>query len=371
MTGPTPAQLSAAAASAQQLADLLTKLAATAAGSPAPPAPAPAPVTITAVPSGTAVQVSWQTARTDVAAWTVTRDGVDTSGTGAWSTMALAATRSQQFGSLVPGATYTFTLVGHLALGGDLPPVTVRATIAGPASTPVAAPPASTTPAALDGVQAATQLSWGPVVAGDEFDYTGAPDPARWSTYDGPGHNGNGIRTPKAYSVAGGLLSCLGDAAGNSGGMAWTKGSKYQRVEVRQRLYKVTPNTEGEQYHPVLLLWPDSNQWPSGGEYDFAETDIGSSSMGAFMHHPTTSQVVQDPYSKTLDITAWHNYAFEWSPSGLTGWIDGAQFFHDTDPAAQAPGPMHLCIQLDNFGGSPHQPAHQDVAWVRFYAAPK
>lgn len=44
-------------------------------------------------------------------------------------------------------------------------------------------------------------------------------------------------------------------------------------------------------------------------------------------------------------------------------------WFHDTDPAAQAPGPMHLCLQLDNFQStSGMATVHFDVDWARVYS---
>lgn len=53
----------------------------------------------------------------------------------------------------------------------------------------------------------------GPVVGGDEFTYRGAPDPIKWSVYDGPGHNGNGLRSPTAWKVANGVATVTGSAA--------------------------------------------------------------------------------------------------------------------------------------------------------------
>jgi licheninase len=46
--------------------------------------------------------------------------------------------------------------------------------------------------AASDGTQAAVARGWGPVVAGDEFNYAGPPDRAKWKVYKGPGHAARG-----------------------------------------------------------------------------------------------------------------------------------------------------------------------------------
>lgn len=121
----------------------------------------------------------------------------------------------------------------------------------------------------------------------------------------------------------------------------------------------------------MLITWPDSDQWPQGGEYDYFEVNVGDQAATAYMHHPTASGVVQDAYhSGALDLSQWHNYGFEWAPGGLTGYIDGQVWFHDTDPGVQAPGPMHQTIQLDNFCGCAMQQAYFDVDWARVYAMP-
>ena len=45
------------------------------------------------------------------------------------------------------------------------------------------------------------------LVFSDDFGGTGAPDASKWSLYDGPGHNGNGLRCPEAFSQADGVLT--------------------------------------------------------------------------------------------------------------------------------------------------------------------
>lgn len=225
-----------------------------------------------------------------------------------------------------------------------------------------------------DGVQAAVAQKWGPVLDGDEFDYIGAPRADRWAMYDGPGHAGNGRRTPAAFSVDGDMLHNHGDAAGNTGGMAFRSGagSTTYRAEARMRVYN-TDAGSGSQYHPVLIHWPDSDDWPRGGEDDWAETDVGSGRMECFIHHPNQgSGSAQHTASKQLDITQWHNYAIERTAQKVTGWIDGVQWFSFTvaETNGPPPGPMHPTVQLDNFGGSVHQPANQDLAWFRIYGRP-
>ncbi|WP_344307959.1 glycoside hydrolase family 16 protein [Fodinicola feengrottensis] len=241
-----------------------------------------------------------------------------------------------------------------------------------PSSPPPSSPPPSSPPPG-DGSTAAGNFHWGtPLPASDEFNYTGTPDSAKWGVYGGdgcvPGHDGNGRRCGNANYVNGSYLRQTGSSNGDTAGMASNLGQKYGRWEVRSRI-QAAPGANGNAYHPVLITWPDSDAWPSGGEYDYFEVNVGDDAGTAFMHHPTQSGVVQDEYhSGSLDLSQWHNYGFEWSPNGLTGYIDGQQWFHDTDPDVQAPGPMHQTIQLDNFFGDGMQQAYFDVDWARVYS---
>jgi hypothetical protein len=88
------------------------------------------------------------------------------------------------------------------------------------------------------------------------------------------------------------------------------------------------------------------------------------------MHYPNHQPKVQEGGSRPLDIQNWHNYAFEWSPSGLRAWVDGEKYFEYTMSSIQAPGPMHFTYQLDNFFGSNMCPAKMDAQWVRIYRNP-
>jgi hypothetical protein len=238
-----------------------------------------------------------------------------------------------------------------------------NATMGGVAN--LAASPGAT--AGGDGVQAAVTMGWGTPMWGDEFEYTGRPDGNKWGLYDGPGHVGNGLRRPSAWTVANGVCTCFGDAGGTTGGMAFKQSRQFYRVECRARMYETSPGSSGSQYHPVLLLWPDSDRWPNDGELDYMETDIGQPDIDAFMHHPATS-VIQDHYSKNLDITVWHNYALEWRSGLLIGYVDGVEWFRDSGSWVSNIPAMHETVQLDNFGGSTHKPAVLELMFFRAYS---
>ncbi|WP_181778922.1 DUF5047 domain-containing protein [Pseudonocardia pini] len=227
--------------------------------------------------------------------------------------------------------------------------------------------PGTGEPDPTDGTQAAVQRGWGAIIDGDEFDYTGRPS-GKWGLYDGAGHDGNGRRSPSAYTVHDGMMTCHGENK-VSGGCAFSRGEMGARVEIRARVY----NTGGgnDRYHPVLILWPDNDDWPGGAEYDFMECDEGTGKFGLFMHLPNHQPYRQDHYEEPLDLTQWHNYACEWNPSAKTlkAYVDGREVYAGSGRVAEAPGPMHLTIQLDDFGGNP-RPCNFDIAWVRHYQRP-
>jgi beta-glucanase (GH16 family) len=242
------------------------------------------------------------------------------------------------------------------------------AAAAGPGAT--GSPPAGTasgkTPRAVspgDGTQAATTFGWGAVVAGDEFSNTGAPDPTKWGLYQGAGHAGKGLRSPQAWSVASGVATVKGDAAGTTGGMsAKFAQQKYGRWETRMKTDARDPK-----YHPVLILWPNE---PSSNcaEIDYAEGGGDTKSMKFFLHHACGGSDFQSYATKPIDSTQWHNYAVEWTPAGITGYIDGVKTFSDTNPAHQPTVAMHQTLQLDWFpDGSATKPSQMQVDWVRVY----
>lgn len=266
-----------------------------------------------------------------------------------------------------PGATPTTTTTS--------PPTWTVAPTTPPRPTTTVAPTTTTRPPSTTlpppppaGDTAAARLGWGtPIAAGsDEFNYVGRPDPAKWGAYEGPGHNGNGRRVAARNNVADGFLRQSGLANGDSAGLASTFGQRFGRWEVRARVNATA--TSGNPYRPVLITWPDSNVWPRDGEYDFFEVNVGDDDATAFLHYPNHQPKVQEQAQKALDITQWHNYGFEWSPSGLKGYIDGVEWFSFSSNGIQnAPGPMHQTIQLDNFFGSGMQAANFDVDWARVY----
>lgn len=221
----------------------------------------------------------------------------------------------------------------------------------------------TTAPDTVTSTEAAVVQGWGASVAGDEFNYSGAPDAAKWNVYNSAGHAGNGLRSPQQVTVNGSTMVMTGTPDGTTAGMgAKFANQKYGRWEVR------AAGSGDNEYHLVSILWPDSENWPCDGEIDYAET-TGDWNVIQFFHHYGCSNL-QTAASKPLDVTQFHNYAVDWSSRGIVGYIDGIKWFEDTDPAHQPPGPMHQTLQLDWFpDASADGAGEMRVDWVRVYAA--
>jgi hypothetical protein len=208
-------------------------------------------------------------------------------------------------------------------------------------------------------VTAADTLNWGTPSRVDEFD--GPDSLAGWKLYGGPGHAGNGRRVPTAATVEDGQLIITGDPNGDSAGMSLLPGQTLGRWEVCMATPVGSPN-----YHPVLLLWPDSEVWPDDGEVDFMEiVDPTRQTVEFNLHYGPQNR--QERTKVDVDATQWHSWAVEWTPERIVGYLDGGPWFESADPAHLPPGPMHLCIQLDNFGGDISRGGRQSVDWVREY----
>ncbi|MBN9758981.1 glycoside hydrolase, family 16 [Pseudonocardia sp. Ae406_Ps2] len=228
---------------------------------------------------------------------------------------------------------------------------------------------------------AAERYGWGaPLPASDEFDYTGPPDPAKWNQAGEcwPGHAGNGGRCASRSTVKDGKLVQAGLRNGDSAWISSKFNQQYGRWEARVRSEGTGPNN-GRQYHPLLIIWPQSDRWPQDGEYDFLENGApGERCAEAFIHYPHGRGAVQQEHAKERNcgapLSEWHNVAIEWTPDHVKGFIDGKEWFSFSDGARsgrsniQAMPSGHLTIQLDNFFGGNMQPATYEVDWVRIYS---
>jgi Glycosyl hydrolases family 16 len=224
---------------------------------------------------------------------------------------------------------------------------------------PAPVDPAPVDPAPVDPT-AAGAFAWGAAEGVEDFDGT----LSNWGVYDGPGHAGKGRRSPAAMNASGGILTITGDPNGTTGGMAWNLGrARYGRWEARVKAPAADPS-----YHAVMLLWPDAENWPVGGEVDFMEiSDAARQKTDFFLHYGQDNRQLRG--EKVIDATQWHNWAVEWSPTKITAYVDGTEWFSTTQVDASPPGSMHLTLQLDWFpkGSAAATPSQMLVDWVRYY----
>ncbi|MFC4949012.1 glycoside hydrolase family 16 protein [Pseudonocardia sp. GCM10023141] len=212
---------------------------------------------------------------------------------------------------------------------------------------------------------AAKLMGWGEPNRVDEFDGSKLERP--WRPYDGEGHGGNGRRSPSAITVHDGMLTITGDDQATTGGLAWGKGQMYGRWEGRVRAPASDPT-----YHALLLLWPDAEDWPVGGEIDFMELTEPTRQEGNFFLHYADDDKQDQKVQGTLnvDATQWHNWAIEWTPDHVVAYLDGKEWFRNNDKDKLPPRPMHLTVQLDFFPEDNTTSVRQstmDVDWVKQY----
>jgi Glycosyl hydrolases family 16 len=196
------------------------------------------------------------------------------------------------------------TIAASTLLMGVVP--TGAAVAASPQPDPPAPAPATPGQSAGYGTSAAAIHGWGEPNRVEEFD---GPLGDSWNVYDSPGHAGNGRRTPDAVSIEDGILTITGDSDGNTAGMAWNPGQRYGRWEGRVR----APASD-ESYNALLLLWPDAEDFPVGGEIDFMEMmDHTRQTTDIFLHNGEDDDTVNGEVR--IDATQWHNWAVEWTPT--------------------------------------------------------
>ncbi|MCF7548314.1 glycoside hydrolase family 16 protein [Pseudonocardia sp. WMMC193] len=242
---------------------------------------------------------------------------------------------------------------------------------AAPAAPPAPAPEPDT---------AAEIHGWGaPLPQSDEFNYTGQPDPSKWVNIDGcwSGHDGNGKRCGANSTVDGEKLIQKGLPNGDTGWLASKLDQQYGRWEARVRSFN--DGDSGNEYHPLLIVWPSSDSWPNDGEYDFLENQApGEDCANAFIHYPHPNMPVQQEFLAEDDcgapLSEWHNIAFEWTPDHVRGYIDGKEWYTLKDGAGpggrsniQGMPSGKLTIQFDNFYGGGMREASYEIDWVRMY----
>jgi hypothetical protein len=159
---------------------------------------------------------------------------------------------------------------------------------------------------------------------------------------------------------------------GSTTGAAWEAAANNSTSTVG------TAAVTGTDYHPIAAIMPTSDLVEEGAYRFLANNLPGDTRAAGLLDYPrpagaALSQV--NPTKPGIDQSEWHNYALEWGPDGVTGYLDGQQWFQYAGGAVtgsrkdiQAMPKGHLALQLDAFTGSGLTPATMEVDWVRVYS---
>jgi hypothetical protein len=220
---------------------------------------------------------------------------------------------------------------------------------------------------------AAVRYDWGAPMSADDFGYAGAPTPTAWKLPPPgtPGQDGHGLRLPGLVTVGAGSMMLAGQSGGggNSGWVRHVLDMRYGRWEMRLRTFVV--GTTGSQFQPNFYLWPVTDSPATDGRYEMLHTGApGTDTAVAYLYYPNgTPKLYEVASTSPVDMTQWHNFAFEWTPDHVRGYIDGNHWYTYTESGiANAPYPMHLVIELANFSGGNMRAAGIEVDWARVYA---
>lgn len=209
------------------------------------------------------------------------------------------------------------------------------------------------------GTTAAGRYGWTKLVSREDF--SGSSLPGSWGAYDGPA-TGDGVWSPGQIRVGGGIARLTGRPDGTTAGMYWKGSRKYGRWEIRARF----PDGCGC-YTPLLILWPHDNEWPAGGEIDYAEVFNGDRQEVHFnLHYGSADNVIHRV--KRVDMTRWRNFAVEWTPDHISWYIDGERYFHTSQRSAQPPEAMFQTVQLGYAGDKGRGSATMEIDWATKYA---
>lgn len=188
--------------------------------------------------------------------------------------------------SLTSGSTYTITAA---VLGGSTQVVSGSFKIAG-APPPPPPPPGGTLRFA------------------DEFNGSSL-NTTNWNPFYSAGHNGNGLRRPSAFSVAGGSLvvtAKMVDGKIESGSMAHRADYTYGRYEFRVRTEQDPTGTMSG----VVMTWPKYQWSPEFTENDMYETGTSTARNPFFTFiHYGTLVTTQKYFKHYVDATQWHTVA--------------------------------------------------------------
>ncbi len=319
--------------------------------------------------AATSATVTWQppaqTGGTRVTGYRLARDGVDSTGYGAYTTTVAASLRSFTFTELVPGRTYNLSVAAVNARGAGVAasmPATVPTTSTPP--TPPTPPGGGATPLFAEDFSTFDTALW---YQNLPYFGSGAKDPAGSSYNSFNGENGtmtpftiisdktatNGsalrITCRKTTSseqtyihskgVTGQSALWVGGATTSKTQFQFGQGSYADSIYIE---YRARIPNQGVGMFPALwcndantLPYPSASRNPQiqqGAEIDMLEI-FGTPQGGPGYFWSTSvwykNSANQSPRSAvnagrpTTDTTGWHTYGIEWTPTTLRFYQDG------------------------------------------------
>jgi len=197
-------------------------------------------------------------------------------------------------------------------------------------------------------------------------DFSGTSLNSNWSIYNSQWSSNPLANVPSLVSVNNGVLSL--STSGQSGsGVCMCAGSAatlpaYGRYDFRARM------SAGASNGGVIMLWPNAEDWPIGGEIDMAELSAGDRQAADYVVHygADNRQILLTTQG---DFTTWHNYSVEWTPTQMRYWVDGLLLSTITNPAVIPTRAMHLVAQAGPHGtiSSGAGSSTMDIDWIKFY----
>jgi len=236
--------------------------------------------------------------------------------------------------------------------------------------------------AVICGLSCATEKKW-KLVWSDEFDYTGLPDPKKWTAETGG--NGWGNQELQFYTsgreenarVKNGLLTIEArkedwDNNKYTSARLITKGKgdwQYGKVEVKAKLPK------GRGTWPAIWAMASTNpmKWPDDGEIDIMEhVGFDQGTVHGTIHVKKYNHIIGTQKANTIKINDcsenFHVYSLEWNKDSLKIGVDGNNYFsfaneHSGYDAWPFDNKMHLLLNIAVGGGWGGQQGIDDSIW--------
>ncbi|MGH7234597.1 MAG: glycoside hydrolase family 16 protein, partial [Candidatus Saccharimonadales bacterium] len=119
-------------------------------------------------------------------------------------------------------------------------------------------------------------------------------------------------------------------------------------------------------YVDAFLLWPENDSNWKYAESDFPNMNLNDSGTDAFAHYGGSG--AQDYFRWNGDISQWHTYEQDWTPTSRSYYVDGTLIGTSTNQVWNQPERFQL--QTEPTGITAGDTGHQLVDWVAIYSSP-